>query len=219
MRKRLAFLLIVLFALLAVAPAYWAWPDFGRPLPPAALATLPGPIRIVRVQPVREESVRALVESLPPHLAVDLRVADEWVIDERQMLQWDEDLYYAPHLLERLAELAPPGFGLLGVTDQPMYEEGHWWLFGIADAERPALVSTAHLWFDDIEGDTAHPIFRDRLSKVAVHEVAHSLGFMHCPNPRCVMFFSSSLGMLDRGRHTFCKTCLDREYAPIAARP
>ncbi|MBI3464427.1 MAG: matrixin family metalloprotease [Planctomycetes bacterium] len=73
---------------------------------------------------------------------------------------------------------------------------------------RTAVVSTAHLWVADREGDTAHRLFRARLARVSVHEFGHTLGFLHCEHPRCVMKESLNLSMLDRTRATFCPECL-----------
>ena len=133
-----------------------------------------------------------------------------WILDERDTLRWEDDLYDSQVLVARLEEMTPPGTRVLGITDQPMFDVGHWWLFGTAQlGGRTAVLSTAHLWVDDIPGDTKHPLFRDRLAKVGIHEFGHTLGFVHCPNARCVMEFSPSVGVLDVSRYTFCKTCLN----------
>jgi archaemetzincin len=72
-----------------------------------------------------------------------------------------------------------------------------------------AIVSTAHLWADDAVGDARHPLFRDRLAKVGVHELGHTLGFQHCDDARCVMKLSTQLDTLDYTRPIFCKACLE----------
>jgi archaemetzincin len=196
--------------------AYWLWPDLGKPLPPEAAATISGPLYVMRVEPVRDGAIRAMVESLATHLPIEVRATDEWVLDDRHLLQWEDDLYNSETIVARLEEITPPGTHVLGVTDQPMFDEGHWWLFGTAQlGGRTAVVSTAHLWVDDIPGDTKHPLFRERLSKVGVHEFGHTRGFVHCEQPRCIMRFSTDVGVLDHKRHRFCKMCLLREYGPL----
>ena len=214
MSKRLVILMGVLVVTSGSAAAYWFWPDVGKPLPAEALGRIRGPLYVVKVEPVTDDAVRALVKSLAPHLPIEVRATGEWSLDERHTLTWDGDLYNSQVLVARLEEITPPGTRVLGITDQPMFDEGHWWLFGTGQlGGRTAVVSTAHLWFDDIPGDTAHPVFRDRLSKVGVHEFGHTLAFMHCPtDPRCVMWFSSEVRMLDEGRHTFCRRCLMRDF-------
>jgi len=216
MSRRLILLLGVFVTSGGTAAAYWFWPDTGRPLPPAAVAQIAGPLFVMRVEPVRDESVRAMVESVATHLPIEVRATDDWVLDDRHLLQWEEDLYNSETIVGRLAEITPPGTRVLGVTDQPMYDEGHWWLFGTAQfGGRTAVVSTAHLWVDDIPGDTTHALFRARLSKVGVHEFGHTRGFVHCDRPRCVMRFSTDVGVLDHKRHTFCRMCLLRDFDPL----
>ncbi len=193
--------------------AYWFWPDFGKPLPPAALAGTTGPLYVVRVEPVTDDVIRTFVECLSPHLPIEVRATDQWVLDERHTLDWDEDLYNSEVLVERLAEITPPPTRVIGVTNQPMFDEGHWWLFGTARlGGRTAVVSTAHLWVDDIPGNTSHALFRERISKVGVHEIGHTLGWVHCPTARCVMRFSTDIGVLDHKRHQFCRQCLMRDF-------
>jgi archaemetzincin len=168
------------------------------------------------VQPVTHASVEAFVQSLALHLPIAVEATDDWVVDERSTLQWEDDLYDSRKLVARLEEITPPGTRVLGITDQPMFEDGHWWLFGSARlGGRTGVVSTTHLWVDDIAGNTAHPLFRDRLSKVAVHEFGHTLGFMHCTNSRCVMEFSPDTGVLDQSRHTFCRKCLMVDFESL----
>jgi archaemetzincin len=213
MVRRIHFLLGALVASTCLTGAYWFWPEGGGPLPAAAVAQISGPLYIVRVEPVTDASIRALVESLAPHLPIDVRFTDQWSLDERHTLQWDEDLYNSQTILEQLQEITPDGVRVMGITDQPMFDEGHWWLFGTAQlGGRTAILSTAHLWVDDIPGDTTHPIFRDRLSKVAVHEFGHTRSFIHCSDLRCVMNFSPDMTTLDKSRHTFCRRCLMQDF-------
>jgi predicted Zn-dependent protease len=161
---------------------------------------------------VRRSTVTALVEALQPHLPIELHVSDQWIVDERHRLEWDEDLYHAEILLGRLEEITPSDVYVLGVTDQAMYEGSHWWLYGSSRfGGRVAIVSSAHLWVDDVVGETGHRLFRERLSKAALHELAHNLGFAHCTAPRCLMYFATELDTVDARCHTFCNTCL-RQY-------
>src|SRR5262245_11999122 len=188
MVRRSHFLLATIAASTCLTTGYWLWPDQGRPLTATVAARFSGPLYVVRVEPVTDAAVAALVESLSPHLPVPVRATDDWVLDERGSLRWEEDLYDSRVLIARLNEITAADTRVLGITDQPMFEEGHWWLYGTAQlGGRAAVVSTAHLWVDYIAGNTEHPIFRQRLSKVAVHEIGHTLGFSHCTNQRCVM--------------------------------
>lgn len=96
---------------------------------------------------------------------------------------------------------------VLGMTELDLYVPGLNFVFGEADPkEGVAVFSTFRLkphpgtpsW-DDL-------FFRRALTE-AVHELGHTYGFGHCPNPHCVMFFSNSLGDTDRKGPAFCFRC------------
>jgi archaemetzincin len=41
----------------------------------------------------------------------------------------------------------------------------------------------------------------------ALHELGHTFGLVHCSNPRCVMYFSSSVRNIDVKTNNFCDSC------------
>ncbi len=47
----------------------------------------------------------------------------------------------------------------------------------------------------------------ERLAKIAIHEVAHTLGVRHCRQDGCLMNFSLDLAHLDRLEMAFCPGC------------
>ena len=208
MTRRLKVLVGILAVSSTLTGTYWLWPGPSMSLS-AALRRGVGRLTVIRVEPVRDESVRAFVQSLAPLVPCELRLSSDGSVDERRLLSWEGDVYDADVLLDRLEELTPTGEHTIGITDQPMHDEGHWWLYGKARLSgRTSLVSTAHLWVDDHEGDTQRWLFRERLGKVGVHEFGHSVGFVHCEHPRCVMRFATQLWMLDETRPSFCRGCV-----------
>jgi archaemetzincin len=52
-------------------------------------------------------------------------------------------------------------------------------------------------------------IFDERILKEAVHEIGHTLGLSHCPNYKCVMYFSNTLLDTDKKNYSFCPNCLN----------
>jgi archaemetzincin len=57
-------------------------------------------------------------------------------------------------------------------------------------------------------------LFRQRVTKEAVHELGHTYGLVHCPNRRCVMAFSNSLHDTDVKSLEFCPICRERLGLP-----
>jgi len=72
-------------------------------------------------------------------------------------------------------------------------------VFGVAKPSgRFALVFTKRLI-----GDSLHV----RILKEIIHELGHTMGLNHCGNPRCVMYFSSSVIDTDNKGPGFCEKC------------
>lgn len=47
----------------------------------------------------------------------------------------------------------------------------------------------------------------NRAAKIAIHEVGHLLGLVHCRTPDCIMGFSNNLEKLDTLPMRFCEAC------------
>jgi len=50
-------------------------------------------------------------------------------------------------------------------------------------------------------------IFIDRFRKEIIHELGHSFGLIHCPNPTCVMRSSTYVEDIDQKSHHLCSKC------------
>jgi archaemetzincin len=81
-------------------------------------------------------------------------------------------------------------------------------LFGHAQLSgRAAIVSTARLR-QEFYGFPADPDrLHRRLRTEVLHEMGHTFGLVHCPEPRCPMSLASSLQHVDRKLDTFCRGC------------
>jgi len=94
---------------------------------------------------------------------------------------------------------------VLGVTHRDLFAGDLNFVFGIAAPAGACLVSTARLL-----AGADDKLFLARLLKEAVHELGHTLGLPHCPDPDCVMRFSNSLADTDRKGDAYCSGCLGR---------
>lgn len=95
---------------------------------------------------------------------------------------------------------------MLGVTDRDLYAGDLNFVFGLAQSPgRAAVISLFRLRAGADEAG-----FRARAVKEAVHELGHTLGLPHCPDPACVMHFSNSLADTDRKGAAHCQACRAR---------
>lgn len=96
-------------------------------------------------------------------------------------------------------------------------------VFGMAvNFPRICLISTARLnplFYSDLKSSPRgksrliyiskedRKIFNERILKEAVHEIGHTLGLWHCPDYKCVMYFSNTLLDTDKKSNNFCTNC------------
>jgi archaemetzincin len=89
------------------------------------------------------------------------------------------------------------------VTDADLYTPELNFVFGLADPKKGVcIISLARL-----KTDSTQALFNERALKEAAHELGHSWNVPHCPDRRCVMFFSNSLADTDRKQDHFCYKC------------
>lgn len=112
-------------------------------------------------------------------------------------------------LLKLLLEQVPPGVSrILGVTETDLYIPMLTFVFGQAQLRgRAAVVSAARLRqeFHGLPPDGAALLSRAR--KEAMHELGHTFGLIHCPDPRCAMSLSVNLPQVDSKLEWYCEGC------------
>ncbi|MBU0553835.1 tetratricopeptide repeat protein [Myxococcota bacterium] len=138
---------------------------------------------------------------------------------DRRRFQYDADI-----IVEGLFERLPgDGAGLLAITNSDLFEAGKsHFVFGLASlVDRVGIVSLARYrgaWWGEQENPAR---FYERAYKVIIHEVSHTLGLGHCPNPHCAMREDATLEALDDSPRRFCKRCqaaLERNAKPEPGR-
>ncbi len=118
--------------------------------------------------------------------------------------------YLSDLFLKELRKIEAEGVEkILGITEVDLYTQGLNFVFGQASlAGREAVISLARLHQSFYGLPEDERILLERTLKEAIHELGHTWGLTHCPDPFCVMHFSNSLRDTDIKRAEFCPRCL-----------
>ncbi len=97
---------------------------------------------------------------------------------------------------------------ILGVAEFDLYVPRLNFVFGEAQCPgKVALISLFRLKPQFYSLDRDDELFMQRIAKEAVHELGHTMGYGHCSNADCIMFFSNSIADTDRKSVRFCERC------------
>ncbi len=117
--------------------------------------------------------------------------------------------YDAGLVLKHLARFSfPHQSRLLAITDVDLCTPIHTFVFGEAELGLTrAIVSDFRLKHREDGIMASESTYYERLAKVALHEIAHTLSLYHCETPKCLMRFSYGLSHLDELDIFFCERC------------
>ncbi len=120
--------------------------------------------------------------------------------------------YHSTAILERLSKMGSETCDrILGIVDVDLYVPDLNFVFGEADmVDKTAVISTKRLRPDYYGLPEDERLLRERTLKESVHELGHTYGLRHCPDKKCVMHFSNSLGDTDVKSSSFCENCKKR---------
>ncbi|MFQ6070529.1 MAG: archaemetzincin family Zn-dependent metalloprotease [Candidatus Aminicenantales bacterium] len=105
-------------------------------------------------------------------------------------------------------ETLEKGDKVLAVCDVDLYVPQLNFVFGEAElGGHLAIISLTRLHQSFYGMPEKRELFLERTVKEAVHELGHTFGLSHCPDPKCVMHFSNSLLDTDRKEASFCDRC------------
>jgi archaemetzincin len=119
--------------------------------------------------------------------------------------------YSAPMILKALQEASSHAEGrTLGVTEEDLFIPMLSFVYGQAQVNgHLALLSTARLRQEFYGLPANAELTYSRGVKEAIHEMGHTFGLTHCPDPGCPMSLSNTIVQVDRKRDALCSSCMD----------
>ncbi|KPK99848.1 MAG: hypothetical protein AMJ91_06065 [candidate division Zixibacteria bacterium SM23_73_3] len=117
--------------------------------------------------------------------------------------------YHSSAILEKLKTMKSKECErLLAIVGVDLYVPELNFVFGEADFQtKVAVVSITRLGQEFYGLPENKLLFLERVKKEVVHELGHTYGLPHCPDPGCVMHFSNSLRDTDLKSYFFCVNC------------
>jgi len=157
----------------------------------------------------RDEMLRLLGAVLEREFRTTVRYRNPW-FDPESAFDSSRGQYRASHLLRALLndpqeEVAER---ILGVTGVDLFTPVLTYVFGEAQLGGRAAVVSSHRLRNEVYGLPANEaLLFERLRKEAMHELGHTYGLLHCPNPGCVMRASTYAEEIELKGSRFCEGC------------
>ena len=117
--------------------------------------------------------------------------------------------YQSVEIMKMLAQSAPPdATRVLGVTDVDLSIPMLTFLFGQANLDGPiAVVSLCRLHQEFYGLPENENLLRERTVKEVLHELGHTFGLAHCPDPKCAMSLATHIELVDGKEAQYCARC------------
>lgn len=124
-------------------------------------------------------------------------------------IQLHRGQYDAGLILKHLSRLSFPSHPrILAITDVDLCSPVLTYVFGEAQMGAKAAIISDFRLKRNVDGAPTPPaVYYERIVKVALHEIAHTLSLYHCHTPGCLMQMSPSTVELDKLDIYFCDRC------------
>jgi len=160
-------------------------------------------LQLVAIGTVPPGLLRELEEPLLTQLQVAATTSRAVLQAPTYAFNKDRNQYHSNAIMRRLVPMLEGFNFIIGVTAVDLFVPDSPFVFGEADREaRVAVVSIARLKTSP-EGD----VLLRRAQVETIHQAGHLLGLSYCDDPRCVMFFATSVQDCDRKGLALCNVC------------
>ena len=164
-------------------------------------------VEVVPLGKVRAIAVEVAAAHLQAVFELPAQVLAPWPEPGHALLP-DRGQYDAGPILLNLAQGADPPPLRLGLMAQDLCLPFLTYVFGEAQLQgRSAVVSLYRLQGEGPADRPGNPLFLERVAKLALHEIAHVMGLVHCQASGCLMNYSAGLVDLDRLKMNLCESC------------
>jgi archaemetzincin len=177
-------------------------------------------IGILRIGKVDAGIVERVRESLRSDFdGFEIEVISEEATLPKEAFDEARRQYYANVILRMVEDYAQKQSRfdrILGLVDVDISVPRLNFVFGAAQRlGKAALVSLWRLRPEFYGRSSTQELVYERSVKESVHELGHTLGLDHCPNPFCVMHFSNDILETDVKKSLFCSQCSDKAEAAM----
>jgi archaemetzincin len=166
------------------------------------------PLGIIQMGRLRELTIRIVLAHIQTLLGIPVDVLEPREVPA-DAFQHHRQQYDASIILEYLAQLPYPRYArIVALTSVDLCIPILTYVFGEAEVGgRVAVVSNFRLRHNEDGTTVGLDQYYERVAKVALHEVGHTLSIYHCENSRCLMCYSPRVHHLDKIELFFCERC------------
>jgi len=120
--------------------------------------------------------------------------------------------YHSAAILKRVETLRVTDWdAAIGIVDVDLFVPEVPFIFGEADrSTRSAIISLTRLRPETGTTESKRELTFKLLMSECIHQIGMIRGLAHCPNNRCVMFFSATVQDTDKKGMAFCANCRKR---------
>lgn len=175
----------------------------------------PLPMAVVPMGRLGDLAVHVVAAHLQTYLAIPVDILEPHEVPA-SAFQHHRQQFDAGLVLQYLIQLPYTGHSrIVGLTNVDLCIPILTHVYGQAEVGgRVAVISIARLRHKEDGSNAPLDQYYERVAKVALHEIGHTLSMYHCDDPRCLMRYSPGVRHLDEVELFFCERCdfLLREF-------